>query len=127
MSCEQAIFANYIPRYKPFDISKTNSLAQCSQKCCESNTEQKSCGIYTYSESNNDCYLYRLPDQPFYLPLPSMRDMVQMPGVNTGILMKRKIVTWIPILILIILFLIALFGIIKANGNKWARLRKARF
>lgn len=123
MSCEQAIYAGYIPNYKPFDVSVQSSLAKCSQKCCDTNEDNKSCGIYSYwgydSDSPGRCHLYQFPDQPFYLPLPSVRDMinVQDPSVNTGILMKRKIVTWIPWLIMIVL-LIMIFVSVYFRGKE---------
>lgn len=107
MSCEQAIYAEYIPTYKPFDVSEQPSLAHCSQKCCNTNEEGRSCGIYSFWGSTGRCHLYQFPDQPFYLPLPSVRDMIKInENVNTGILMKRKIVTWIPWLIMIIIVLL---------------------
>jgi hypothetical protein len=116
MSCEQAIYARYVPKYEPFDVSIQSSLAKCSQKCCDTNYEDESCGIYSYwngsSSLPGQCHLYKFPDQPFYLPLPSVRDMkdTKDPFVNTGILMKRKIFTWIPwISIIVILFIISIF------------------
>jgi hypothetical protein len=115
MSCEQAIYKGYLPAYAPFDVSTQDSLAQCSQKCCDTNIEGESCGIYSYWESLGRCNLYQLPDQPFYLPLPSVRDMVNTknPDINTGILMKRKIFTWIPWLIMFILAALFLVGLPK--------------
>jgi len=109
MSCEQAIYHSYIPNYEPFDVSKQLSLAFCSQKCCDTNSEEASCGIYSYWQNSGECRLYELPDQPYYLPLPSVKDMIDTknPYVNTGVLMKRKIVTWIPWLILFILIAMA--------------------
>lgn len=114
MSCEQAIYAGYLPTYKSFDISVQPSLSHCAQKCCNTNEEGRSCGIYTYwgydpsTKTPGRCHLYQFPDQPFYLPLPSVRDMINThdPNINTGILMKRKITTWIPWLIMILLVLI---------------------
>lgn len=131
MSCEQSIFKGYIPAYKPFDISNQSSLADCSQKCCESNDENRSCGIYSYwptigwtsgkddlSAGPGRCHLYQLPDQPFYLPLPSVRNMIPVKSnVTTGILMKRKITTWIPLIIIIILFGIVIFGVAFDGRN----------
>ena len=121
MSCEQAIYNGYLPTYKPFDVSQQPSLALCSQKCCDTNEDGRSCGIYSYwggrSQSAGTCKLYQLPDQMFYLPLPSIRDMINTknPDINTGILMKRKIVTWIPLLIMFVLFTLVLLGLLKAN------------
>lgn len=136
MSCEQSIFKSYIPAYKPFDISNQNSLADCSQKCCETNDENGSCGIYSYwpgkaieraavgtrgGADPGRCHLYQLPDQPLYLPLPSVKNMIPVKSnVITGILMKRKITTWIPLVIIIILFGIVIFGLVFDRKNGYA-------
>ena len=117
MSCEQAVYQGYLPAYSPFDVSFQDSLAQCSQKCCDTNKEGESCGIYSYwggsSATAGKCHLYQLPDQPFYLPFPSVRDMVNTKNsdINTGILMKRKIFTWIPWLFMIVLAAMVLLGL----------------
>ncbi len=118
MSCEQAIYQGYVPKYKPFNISTTQSLAECSQKCCDTNTMSghisgsKMCGIYSYMEDTGVCALFNLPDQPFYLPLPSVRDMINVGNqkINTGILMKRKIITWLPWIMMIVGVLLIIFG-----------------
>lgn len=123
MSCEQAIYNGYLPTHKPFDVSQQESLARCSQKCCDTNNDDKSCGIYSYWESSGRCNLYELPDQPFYLPLPSVRDMVNTKNsdINTGILMKRKIITWVPWLIMFLLLAIVLIGLVADSKEGYNR------
>jgi hypothetical protein len=104
MSCEQAIFVGYgePSGSKVIDNLKTSSLGDCSQKCCDN----QMCGIYSfYSDGTGRCIHYQLPDQLLYLEIPSTKNM-KFSGdkfLNTGILMKRKIMTWIPWLILIVL------------------------
>lgn len=117
MSCEQAIYAGVIPKYPPFSITNVQNIAECSQNCCNTNEENRSCGIFSYipsatSANQASCLLFQLPDQPYYMPFPSIRDMNKTePNVVTGILMKRKIVTWIPILMMLIILLFTLWSI----------------
>lgn len=104
MSCEQAIVIGYKPREDPFFESIEISLGECSQKCCD----KDSCGIFSYLSTKGTCQLFEFPpDQMIYLPLPSTKNMIRTgdPNLNTGILMKRKIMTWVPWLALLIILL----------------------
>lgn len=104
MSCEQALVIGYKPRETPFETSKTQSLGLCSERCCNDDK----CGIYSYQNNTKTCDLFEFPpNQLIYLPLPSTKNMVYTgdQNLNTGILMKRKIMTWVPWLALIIILL----------------------
>lgn len=108
MSCEQAIVSGFMPKDVPLDAIPSKSLTQCSQSCCD----DLNCGIYSYFPDLDVCFLFALPDQPIYIPFPSTKNMEKINGVRveTGTLMKRKISTWIPWIILIILVTMAFIG-----------------
>lgn len=108
MSCEQTVWVGYEPvTSEPIDTTQATSLGECSQRCCNDGR----CGIYSYYGDTGQCTTYRLPDQLIYLPFPTTRDMLYTgdPKLNTGVLMKRKITTWVPWLAVIVIVLAMLW------------------
>lgn len=115
MSCEQVIVVGYEPdsSHKMIGQFQSHSLGDCSNRCCTS----EECDIFSYEGSSTSggggrkCTLYKFPEQPIYLPFPNTKNMnyTGNMSLNTGILMKRKIMTWIPWIALIILLFMIFF------------------
>lgn len=109
MSCEQAIVEKYIPSHNPYRTTRVNSIYECSSLCCSDGR----CGLYTYisgGDTSSVCHHFSFPTMP-YIPFPSTRNMTYTGNQKmiTGILMKRKILTWIPFLVGLIVILYTVY------------------
>lgn len=103
MSCEQVLISKYVPSTQTIiSNSYEENIAECSNKCCN----ESNCSIFSYNETTRNCNLHRFPYQWIYLPFPNTKNMTPTTeNIVTGIIMKRKIMTWVPwIAILIIIF-----------------------
>lgn len=103
MSCEQVLISKYIPSEKTLlKTLSVENIAGCSDRCCNLND----CGIFSYNSDTRQCLLYHFPYQWIYLPFPNVKNMMRTSeNIVTGVIMKRKIATWIPwIAIVIIIF-----------------------
>jgi hypothetical protein len=108
MSCEQVLVSGYRPNedHEVIGVTAVKNVSECSDRCCG----DERCGIFSYGPGK--CTLYRFPDQPVYLPFPNTKNMVRVDDKNlvTGILMKRKIATWMPwIFWIIVLFIFSMW------------------
>src|SRR4029078_12055576 len=104
MSCEQVLISGYIPSEKTIisEIS-AKSIAECSDECCISGE----CDIFSYNSDTKKCLLHRFPYQWIYLPFPNYKNMTPTSdNIITGVLMKKKIATWLPWIAIIIIILV---------------------
>lgn len=98
MSCEQVLYSGRKPtsEYELISSESNSSLRYCSQKCCN----DSNCGIFHYNTTTGVCNLHKLPKWLIYIPVPSAEppvvDISRDPNDVIGVLMKRKIRTWIP-------------------------------
>lgn len=106
MTCEQALFAGYTFAEDPIRSFESDNVVSCSQACCD----EGECLSFSFDSDTKICKLFPFPDVPIYLPLPSTKAMVYSGDQNqlSGVLMKRKISTWVPWLIGLILIALLL-------------------
>ena len=105
MACEQVLYSGYtFPQHLLLSSKPVPDIADCAQSCCGNS----SCGTYTYNEKTTQCDLFRLPDQLIYAPFPTTKNMIRTgdPQMISAILMKRKVATWIPWIMLIAVILL---------------------
>ena len=113
MSCEQVLYENRTPTEEYSLISTTpkgSTLRECSQACCDT----PDCGVFHYNSESKNCQLRRLPKWLIYIPVPSNQppvfDISDSQADIVGVLMKRKIRTWIPwMMALVIIVLLAMY------------------
>lgn len=109
-SCEQVLVSGYAPNsdHKIIKSVKVKNVSECSDRCCS----DRRCGIFSYQEGDGTCTLFKFPDQLIYLPFPNTKNMVRTENnLVTGILMKRKIETWMPwiVFLAIVIFVLSMY------------------